>query len=54
MRSAPYHSTTASKYGTTSLDDEAGPTVERAPDPEGDREPVAPLDPPVARTEQTE
>ena len=36
------------------LDDEPGPAVERAPDPERDREPVAALDRPVARAQQAE
>ncbi len=36
------------------LDDEAGAAVERAPDPERDREPVAALDRPVARAEEAE
>ena len=36
------------------LDDEAGPAVQRAPDPERDGEGVAPLDRPVARAEQPE
>ena len=36
------------------LDDEAGPAVERAPDPERGREPVAALDRAVARAEQPE
>ena len=68
-RSAPYHSATASKYGADEpldvvadpgrqlgrvLDDEARPAVQRAPDPERDREPVAALDRPVARAEQPE
>ena len=68
-RSAPYHSATASKYGADEpidvvadpvrqlgrvLDDEPGAAVQRAPDPEGDRERVAALDRPVARAEQPE
>ena len=36
------------------LHDEAGPAVERAPDPEGGGEPVPALDRPVARAEQPE
>ena len=34
------------------LDDEARPAVQRPPDPERDRERVAPLDRPVAGTQQ--
>ena len=36
------------------LDDEPGPAVQRPPDPEADREPVAALDRAVARAEQAE
>ena len=36
------------------LDDEARPTGQPAPDPERDREPIAPLDGPVAGAEQAE
>ena len=36
------------------LDDEAGPAVEGSPDPERRREPVAPLDRPVAGREEPE